>query len=252
MAKNKPKPQYSDAFFVDNLVLRHERTQHVYDRCGDKVIDALFGIAVILPNISRTAEIDEVSVIVKKTIESTFAELQAELARVDKLVTDNGITLSPRYSNPKNLAVRITSPRAGSFVGLFRRLDELLMGIDKLWFAEVWDESQKRKAVREASNRVMAAATEIFKLHKRAHLARQRKEGAAQGNVPKTETAKADTKDIEVTAPAQDAVTASDASPIDIAAPTPAAATSTPAAEAPEPAATDTPQPARRKKTVAV
>lgn len=246
MAKNKSKPQHSDAYFVDNLVLRHERAQHVYDRCGDKVIDALFGIAVILPNISKIAEIDEVSAIVKKTIEGAFAELQGEIARVDKLATDNGINLSPRYSNPKNLGVRITSPRAGSFIGLFRKLDELLMGIDKLWFAEVWDESQKRRAVREASNRVLAAATEIFKLHKRAHLARQRKEGVADGNAPKTDASKADMKN-------NDPTLSSDASPTDTAAPTPAAAGGEPAAESLGISAPDQlPQPARRRKAVAV
>lgn len=252
MAKNKSKPQHSDAYFVDNLVLRHERAQHVYDRCGDKVIDALFGIAVILPNISKTAEIDEVAAIVKKTIEGAFAELQGEIARVEKLATDNGINLSPRYSNPKNLAVRITSPRAGSFVGLFRKLDELLMGIDKLWFAEVWDESQKRRAVREASNRVLAAATEIFKLHKRAHLARQRKEAAVEGNAPKTEAPKPDTRDSD-SAASQASFVTSDALPDDTAAPTPADVAGVPAAEPPQTSGTDQiAHTTRRKKAVAV
>ncbi len=252
MAKNKPKPQYSDAFFVDNLVLRHERVQHVFDRCGAKVIDALFGLAVILPNFSKTAEIDEVSAIVKTTIESAFAEIQGEIARVDKLVTDNGINLSPRYSNPKNLAVRITSPRAGSFIGLFRKLDELLMGIDKLWFAEVWDESQKRKAVREATDRVSTVATAIFKLHKRAHLARQRKDGTAQKNVPRTDAPKADTTDNSLSSAAQDFVTLSDASPADTTTPLPDDAPSSPATEVSESADDKTPKALRRKKAVAV
>lgn len=245
MAKNKPKNMYSDAFFIDNLVLRHERAQHVYDRCGVKVIDALFGIAVILPNISKTREVDDVSAIVKKTIEDAFMSLRTESARVEKLLVDNGVTIKAQYSNPKNIAVRVTSPRAGAFVALLRILDDLLVAMDKLWFAEVWDEAQKRRAEREVANRVLGVSTQIFALHKRAHLARQRKEPTV---APVTDSAipvAAATPEVPVGGPAESSVTKLSSSEVVL---DTKSSSGTPSAD---PAVETTAKQARRKRAVA-
>lgn len=67
--------------------------------------------------------------------------------RIEKLREDNGITASPRYTNPEQVEVRIVSPQVAQFVALLQNMDELMIALDALWLYGVLSNKQRSDGV---------------------------------------------------------------------------------------------------------
>ena len=65
------------------------------------------------------------------------AELRAEHARLAQLRESNGISATPRYTNPKRITVHISSPQLAQYTALIEELDRLMTVMDALWLTGV-------------------------------------------------------------------------------------------------------------------
>jgi len=107
------------------------------------VVRALYGIDVVLRIIGDDEEMDQVEEIVGKLIGELAAELRAEHARLAQLRESNGISATPRYTNPKRITVHISSPQLAQYTALIEELDRLMTVMDALWLTGVLTNKQR-------------------------------------------------------------------------------------------------------------
>ena len=71
-------------------------------------------------------------------------ELKAEHARLAQLRESNGISATPRYTNPKRITVHISSPQLAQYTALIEELDRLMTVMDALWLTGVLTNKQRQ------------------------------------------------------------------------------------------------------------
>lgn len=174
MATESPHP-HSRAYVEEQILLRSDEAQHVAKRAGPQAIVSLQKIAVVLGYITKEKQIAEVEELIDKAIDRTATTIAAEMARVQKLIADNGITVSPQFNHPVTITVALTTPAAVAYYGLIRQLDELMFLIHQLWFGRVWDNRQRRMAGIEWQRKLVALATNINQTEQRAWKAFEKK-----------------------------------------------------------------------------
>ena len=174
MATETPQP-HSRAYVEEAIFLRSDEAQHVAKRSGPQTIVSLQKIAVVLGYITKDKQIREVEGLIDKAIDKAAAEIAAEMARVRKLIADNGVTVTPQFNHPVSIKVALTTPAAVAYYGLIRQLDELMFLVHQLWFGRVWHNQQRRAAGIQWQRRLMALATNINNTEQRAWKAFQKK-----------------------------------------------------------------------------
>ncbi len=101
------------------------------------MVRALYGIDVVLRIIGDDEEMDQVEEIVGTLTGKLAEELRAEQARLEQLREANGISATPRYTNPKQITVHISSPQLAQYTALIDELDRLMTVMDALWLTGV-------------------------------------------------------------------------------------------------------------------
>ena len=66
-----------------------------------------------------------------------------EHARLAQLREANGISATPRYTNPKRITVHISSPQLAQYTALIEELDRLMTVMDALWLTGVLTNKQR-------------------------------------------------------------------------------------------------------------
>lgn len=217
MATETPKP-HSRAFVEEEIFLRSDEAQHVAQHSGRQAVISLQKIAVVLGYLTKDKQVREVEAMIDKAIDKAAAEIAAEMARVQKLIADNGVTVTPRFNHPVTITVALTTPSAVAYYGLIRQLDELMFRVHQLWFGRVWYNQQRRAAGIQWQRKLMALATHINQTEQRAWKAFQKKgrsdrpgneptddtlpESASDGTSAPPETARADAEMREPEPPA--------------------------------------------------
>jgi hypothetical protein len=128
----------SHPYFTQNIKLNSLHAQQVFDRGFDLCSDAIFTLSVVLRVVGTDQQAREVEGVVDERINKTFEDIRSESARLDKLAEANGIEFrGVEYSKPKEMDVKITSPRAVRYMGLIREFDGMVAKLDILWLSGV-------------------------------------------------------------------------------------------------------------------
>lgn len=165
------RPAFSRPVFDQIITIRSHHAQRLLDRGFLLVVRALYGIDVVLRIIGDDAEMDQVETIVGERIGALAAELQAEHARLAQLRDTNGITATPRYTNPRQVTVHISSPQLAQYTALIEELDRLMIVMDTLWLTGVLTNKQRAQGAYEWRLRVLRAGRAIIELERRARAA---------------------------------------------------------------------------------
>ncbi|MCX7110035.1 MAG: hypothetical protein NTX45_07885 [Proteobacteria bacterium] len=175
MAEAKAR-SYSRPVFDQQVILQSEQAQRVYEREFRRVVEALYAIDVILRIIGDSQEADSVEGMVSEMIGECANEIKNEQARFDKLKEDNGITVTPRYTHPGQVQIRIVSPQAAQFAALLRNMDALMISLDTLWLCGVMGNKQRGNGVYQWQQRLLRLGRRIVDIERRAR-ACARKQG---------------------------------------------------------------------------
>ena len=174
MAEAKAR-SYSRPVFDQQVILQSEQAQQVYEREFRRVVEALYAIDVILRIIGDSKEADSVECMVSEMIGECTEEIKSEQPRFDKLREDNGITVTPRYTHPGQVQIRIVSPQATQFAALLRNMDALMISLDTLWLCGVMGNKQRGNGVYQWQQRLLRLGRRIVEIEKRARLSSARR-----------------------------------------------------------------------------
>lgn len=185
---------HSRATIKQAVQLQSLQAQRVMSRSFEKLQQSLFSVSVILRIISDDeSEIERIDAFIDEQIEAVESDLANELARLRKILDDNGIEELAAYSKPENMVVEIDSPRANKFLRQVIQLDNLMVLIDTAWLSGEFDDRQKKSASFQWQQRLIKLAGRIIAIEKRARIAASKKGKAdeVQANAP------ADTSEID-------------------------------------------------------
>jgi hypothetical protein len=169
---------FSRPVFDQTITIHSSHAQRLLDRGFLLVVRALYGIDVVLRILGDDEEMDQVEAIVASRIGALAAELRAEHARLAQLREGNGITATPRYTNPRRLTVHISSPQLAQYTALIGELDRLMIAMDTLWLTGVLSNKQRAEGAYQWRTRVLRTGREIIELERRARAsAEQRGKG---------------------------------------------------------------------------
>ncbi len=162
------RPSFSRPVFDQTITIRSHHAQRLLERGFLLVVRALYGIDVVLRIIGDDAQMDQVEAVVGQRIETLAGELRAEHARLAQLREANGITATPRYTNPRQVTVHISSPQLAQYTALIEELDRLMTVMDALWLTGVLTNKQRAQGAYEWRLRVLRAGRAIIELERRA------------------------------------------------------------------------------------
>jgi len=94
--------------------------------------------------------------------------VRAEHARLAQLREANGISATPRYTNPKRITVHISSPQLAQYTALIEELDRLMTVMDALWLTGVLTNKQRADGAHQWRTRVLRTGREIIDIERRA------------------------------------------------------------------------------------
>ena len=174
MAEAKAR-SYSRPVFDQQVILKSEQAQRVYEREFRRVVESLYAIDVILRIIGDSQEADTVESMVSEMIAECANEIKNEQARFDKLKEDNGITAIPRYTHPGQVQIRIVSPQAAQFAALLRNMDALMISLDTLWLCGVMGNKQRGNGVYQWQQRLLRLGRRIVDIERRARVSAARR-----------------------------------------------------------------------------
>ena len=166
---------FSRPVFDQTIRIQSNHAQRLLDRGFLLVVRALYGIDVVLRIIGDDEEMDQVEEIVGKLIGELAAELRAEHARLAQLRETNGISATPRYTNPKRITVHISSPQLAQYTALIEELDRLMTVMDALWLTGVLSNKQRADGAYQWRTRVLRTGREIIEIERRARASAEKR-----------------------------------------------------------------------------
>jgi hypothetical protein len=182
---------FSRPVFDQTIRIQSNHAQRLLDRGFLLVVRALYGIDVVLRIIGDDEEMDQVEEIVGKLITELAEELRTEHARLAQLRETNGISAMPRYTNPKQITVHISSPQLAQYTALIEELDRLMTVMDTLWLTGVLTNKQRADGAYQWRTRVLRTGREIIEIERRARAsAEKRGKGEELEEVGESEVAR--------------------------------------------------------------
>jgi len=166
---------FSRPVFDQTIRIQSNHAQRLLDRGFLLVVRALYGIDVVLRIIGDDEEMDQVEEIVGKLIGELATELKAEHARLAQLRESNGISATPRYTNPKRITVHISSPQLAQYTALIEELDRLMTVMDALWLTGVLTNKQRADGAYQWRTRVLRTGREIIEIERRARASAEKR-----------------------------------------------------------------------------
>jgi hypothetical protein len=166
---------FSRPVFDQTIRIQSNHAQRLLDRGFLLVVRALYGIDVVLRIIGDDEEMDQVEEIVGSLIAELAEELRAEHARLAQLREANGISTTPRYTNPKQITVHISSPQLAQYTALIEELDRLMTVMDTLWLTRVLTNRQCADGAYQWRTRVLRTGREIIEIERRARASAEKR-----------------------------------------------------------------------------
>ena len=164
------KRSFSKPVLDQTLTIHSQNAQYVLQRGHSflLVVRALYAISVVLRIIGEEADMDRIETLVSERIDAVARMLQEEHARLKALAEEEGGVPVPRYTNPHEVTLRLSSPQLAQYVRLVVLLDKILMLLDGLWFAGVLSNKQRKDATYDLRRLVYGLGREIIDLERRA------------------------------------------------------------------------------------
>lgn len=168
------------AFYTEEILeIRSQPMQRAFAKSFQRSALALFETDLIIPIIAAS---DEQAVAVFKAADATLSKLSKwvndEIARISKLMADNGVVRRGDFSSPQKVELRVYSPRLYPLIDLFKALDEMVGLKSAWWFSGHMDELAYKRATYEARVKMMRVARELWVIHtgaiKALHTARRK------------------------------------------------------------------------------
>ncbi|ATG92515.1 hypothetical protein [Methylomonas koyamae] len=175
---------YSRPSFTQSLVLNSEYSKRVHQRYFKSVVSALYMIDTILYIIGEKDHIDQVQEAVSGLIDACTQDLLREIERLEKLRDDNGVSGTPKYSNPGRYDIEIVSPQVSQFVSLMLKMDDAMKLVDTLWLSNIIPNDKRADTERQWQLRIQKLARRIISLRGSAY-----REARARGKTTEVETA---------------------------------------------------------------
>lgn len=194
------KKMISRPNLVDKLTLDTEVAQRIYQRTFQEVLRNVYSLSIVARIVSEDeTSTDELNDLVVMKFTGMSELLDNEMARLTKLRDDNAITASPKYSNPLELEVEISSPLASQYLQLIKKLDSIVKLLDCLWLAEELTAKQKLRGEYEWQRRLVKLANQIRDTYNRSRsMNKQAEEGEAKPGEATDATTEADGAKAEV------------------------------------------------------
>ena len=169
------RQSFSRPVFDQTITIQSNHAQRLLDRGFLLVVRALYGIDVVLRILGDDEEMDQVEGIVGSLIGALAAELRAEHARLAQLREANGISATPRYTNPRKITVHISSPQLAQYTALIEELDRLMTVMDALWLTGVLTNKQRADGAYQWRIRVLRTGREIIEIERRARASAEKR-----------------------------------------------------------------------------
>jgi hypothetical protein len=172
MAKAPKSAQrsFSKPVLDRTFTIHSQNAQYVLQRGHSflLVVRALYAISVVLRIVAEESDMDRIEDLVSERIDAVAKRLREEHARLKKLADDEGGVPTPRYTNPREVTLQLSSPQLAQYVRLILLLDQTLMLLDGLWFAGILTNKQRKDATHDLRRLVYGLGREIIDLERRA------------------------------------------------------------------------------------
>jgi hypothetical protein len=164
------KRTFSKPVLDQTFTIYSQNAQYVLQRGHSflLVVRALYAISVVLRIIGEESDMDQIEDLVSERIDAVAKRLEEEHARLKKLADDEGGVPVPRYTNPREVTLQLSSPQLAQYVRLILLLDQTLMLLDGLWFAGILTNKQRKDATHDLRRLVYGLGREIIDLERRA------------------------------------------------------------------------------------
>ena len=164
------KRAFSKPVLDQTFTIHSQNAQYVLQRGHSflLVVRALYAISVVLRIIGEESDMDQIEDLVSDRIDAVAKRLEEEHARLKKLADDEGGVPVPRYTNPREVTLQLSSPQLAQYVRLILLLDQTLMLLDGLWFAGILTNKQRKDATHDLRRLVYGLGREIIDLERRA------------------------------------------------------------------------------------
>ena len=164
------KRTFSKPVLDQTFTIHSQNAQYVLQRGHSflLVVRALYAISVVLRIIGEESDMDQIEDLVSDRIDAVAKRLEEEHARLKKLADDEGGVPVPRYTNPREVTLQLSSPQLAHYVRLILLLDQTLMLLDGLWFAGILTNKQRKDATHDLRRLVYGLGREIIDLERRA------------------------------------------------------------------------------------
>ena len=166
---------FSRPVFDQTITIHSNHAQRVLDRDFQLVVRALYGIDVVLRILGDDEEMDQVEEIVSDLIGELSAALRAEMARLAELCESNAISATPRYTNPREVSVHISSPQLAQYTALVEELDRLMIAMDTLWLTGVLTNKQRARGAYDWRTRLLRTGRRIIEIERRARTSAEKR-----------------------------------------------------------------------------
>jgi len=167
----------SHPYFTQKVKLHSLHAQQVFDRGFEIYASSIFSLSVVLRIIGTDQQAREVEGVVDERLNKAFEDIRSEALRLEKLAEANGIEFTGiEYSHPKEVGVKITSPRAVRYLGLIREFDGMVAKLDTLWLSGVVPDGNYSRSLYEWKRRLLRLAIVIRSIARRAMIAARKKE----------------------------------------------------------------------------
>ncbi|KRW83747.1 hypothetical protein [Marinobacter sp. P4B1] len=154
---------------VQNVTLDTPCAQKVFNRTFEEVLRNLYSLSIVARIVSADSDqAEELNASIKEKFEGMNELMDREMARLQKIREDNGITATPKYSDPLTQEVSYSSPMGGKFLQLILKLDQIAKMLDCLWLAEEFDDKQKLRGEYDWQRRLIKLANQVRDTYNRS------------------------------------------------------------------------------------
>ena len=169
-ASTAQKRRFSKPVLDQTLTIHSQNAQYVLQRGHSfvLVVKALYSISVVLRIIGEESDMDQIETLVSERIEAVAQTLQDEHARLKALADEEGGVPVPRYTNPREVTLQLSSPQLAHYVRLVLLLDKILILLDGLWFAGLLSNKQRKDTTHRLRRLVYGLGRSIIDLERRA------------------------------------------------------------------------------------
>lgn len=169
----------SQAVVRIRLHLRSRHAQRVFRRSYTTAARALYTLSVMLRVYATQTEAEHVGAVADGMLDAVREDLAGEIARMEKLIADQGIDLGAvEYTEPQEFEAAISTPKAGQYLGLIREMDRFIALVDLLWLSGVYTDSQYSAGSYQWQRRLVKLANRLRNLAQHAMALARREDGA--------------------------------------------------------------------------